>query len=452
MTQIKEDLVVIDSIPIISGQGSFAYRPWGDVVVQPEQVDLKISSNFPGFTPITQSFQVLPGDPPLEVLADRDTISYGDTTTIKPIMENSDGTPSTGQLVGSRFTILEGDSAAFLYSPDSTIIGRDIFNVDSVRLYVPPATTSTTSSTIKLIVEALEPCSDCYASIAVRNGSGMLPSGTVKAKATKAVGKSSLSEREALYRTSMLELRKKAAYALKAPVSLTKNGKPAPKVAVASSKKIKATPKGISDYDGLTTSHYGMGIVTVVSNVSNFLLHIVPDTLSNRQTAPLTVIAVDNNGNEVPFDTSTSMDLSFDQGQEFVDFISMFNDTVTTLPRISYGTLRSGRIKVVARENSSTPIFALSKSLSHPKGIKSSVTTKGYQDHYPQMIVRVVMSTDATRFATDTFYVSPAIKVIVVADSIQPCDSGYIPLNESQTPVKVAVTVSGIRMTVHPIK
>ena len=308
---------VIDSIPIISGQGCFVYRPWGDVVVQPEQVDLKISSNFPGFTPSMQSFQVLPGNPPLEVLADRDAISYGDTTTIKLIMENSDGTPSSGQLVGSRFTILEGDSGAFLYSPDSTIIGRDIFNVDSVRLYVPPATASSTSSTIKLIVEALEPCSNCYASIAVRNGSGMLPSGTVKAKTTKADGKSSLSQREALYRASMLALRKKAAYSLRAPVSLTKNGKPAPQLTVTFSKKSKTTPQGISDYDGLTTSHYGMGIVTVMAPTGCPAVVLSSNHINLGDTVNMTVKMKINDTTFVDYPAGTLFDIGITSGGQY---------------------------------------------------------------------------------------------------------------------------------------
>ena len=194
------------------------------------------------------------------------------------------------------------------------------------------------------------------------------------------------------------------------------------------------------DFDDLQAGAW----ISTAGWVDHFVVNVVPDTLSNKQTAPVTVIAVDNNGNEVPFDTATSIDLSFDQGQGFVDFISMSNDTVTTLPRVSYGTLRSGRIKVTARGNSSAPVLALAKSLSRKKGTASSVTSQESQANYPQAKVRIVMSADVTKFATGTFYVRPEIKVIVVADSIQPYYPVYIPLNESQTSVKVAVTVSGI--------
>ncbi len=421
---------VIDSIPIIAGQGAFDYRPWGDEVSQTQIVRLKISSTLPGSTPVTQTFQVRPGDPPLKMLSNRDTISYGDTTALKFIMEKSDGTPSTGQLVSSRFTIVEGDSAAFLYSPDSSVVGTDIYGLDSVHLYVPPMTNASISSKIKIVVSADEPCLDCGATIAVHGNKTLRPQ-VLKSSASKNAGKSPLSLRELLYKKSLQVFWKKVAAS--------------PNLAVALSKDRKASISGITQYDGFVTTHSGMGTVTVMSqNVNHFLVNVVPDTLSNRKTAPLTVIAIDNNGNEVPFDTSTSIDLSFDQGQDFVDFISPSNDTVTTLPRVSYGTLRSGRIKVIARGNSSTPVFAVAKSLSHKIGANSSVTSQGYQDQYPQAIVRVVVSADATKFATGTIFVRPEIKVIVVADSIQPFYLNHTSSNESQTSVKVAVTVSGL--------
>ena len=200
----------------------------------------------------------------------------------------------------------------------------------------------------------------------------------------------------------------------------------------------------VTSADGYDRTGNGHVVVTYTPAFDHFLVNITPDTLSNKQTAPLTVIAVDINGNEVPFDTSTSINLSYDQGQEYAGFITLSNDTVTALPGVSYGTLRLGLIKVVAHGTSSSAVLASAKSLFHAKGIKSTVTTKGYLDQYPQMIVRVVMSTDATRFATGNFYVRPDIKVIVVADSIQPFYPELIPLDSSRVRVKVAVTVSGI--------
>jgi|GEM_PF-6942757 len=267
---------VLDSIPILYGLATFDYRPWGDEVSIPEQVNLKISSTMPGFAPVIRNLQVVPGNPPLEVLINRDTISFGDTTCIKFVMINSDSTPSTGELVGSRFTIVEGDSGAFLYSPDSSIVGRDILDVDSVRLYVPPGANSSDSSSIKIVVTADEPCPECGAAVASRDGSGTLSSTAVKVKPTKIKGKTSLAQQEALYHAKMLALWKKGASARKTSVALSKHSKGAPKIATTLSSKGKVSPKGAWGYDGIVTTHAAMGIVTTIKRKSLKILNHQP--------------------------------------------------------------------------------------------------------------------------------------------------------------------------------
>ena len=136
----------------------------------------------------------------------------------------------------------------------------------------------------------------------------------------------------------------------------------------------------------------------------------------------------------------------YDVGGEYLEFI-FTNDTSNVIPTVSYGTLRSGLIKVIARAQ--PPQIAVAslkstKTASHPRKTQSSsVTTDGYQIGFPQGIVRIVTIADATKFGTDTMYVRPEIKILALPDSIEPLYPRYVDSSLSRTNVKVAVTVSG---------
>ena len=357
---------VIDSIPIIFGQGCFHYRPWGDVVTQPEQVDLKISSTLPGFAPVTQSFQVLPGSPPLEVLANRDTISYGDTTAIKFIMENSDGTPSTGQLVGSRFTIVEGDSGAFLYSPDSIVVGTDIYAMDSVLLYVPPMTNMSTSTNVKIVVSADEPCPDCGASIAVHNGTKAVRSQAVNGKTSKTAKKVPLSLREVLYKKSMQAFWKKVASSPKMSVAISKNG--------------KAMIKSASEYDGFVTTHYGMGIVTVMAPTGCPAVVLSSNHINLGDTINVTVKMKINNTTLIDYPAGTLFDIYIINGGQYGTLLadgktsSVGLDSVTgPIKFIAANSLNTDSVDVSI---SGTPDAGIYTTRSNSKSISKTAQTQ----------------------------------------------------------------------------
>jgi hypothetical protein len=179
------------------------------------------------------------------------------------------------------------------------------------------------------------------------------------------------------------------------------------------------------------------------AELDHFAITTQPDTLINRQIAPLTAIAVDENETEVSLDVSTLINLSFDEGQEYVDFISLTGDTVNVLENVPYGTLRSGQIKVIARGEPAQVASIKAKPGIVNEKFTNSTTVEGYRSDYPRAILRVIMTADATKTGVKGVYLKPEIKVIAAADSVQPRYPNHIEAEASRTEVKISVTVCG---------
>jgi hypothetical protein len=186
-------------------------------------------------------------------------------------------------------------------------------------------------------------------------------------------------------------------------------------------------------------------VVVEQGRFSGFKISLSRDSLKNRDIAVDTVIAIDKDSNEVQIDAETAVNLSFEELGQLVDFISATGDTVDALNYVPYRVLRAGQVKVVARGTQTGPILAALQP--KPKVRIGDALYQGERSDFPQAKIKVVMATDATKVALRSIALKPEIKVIVVADSIKPnypTQTNLIPAAESQTAVKVAVTVSGI--------
>jgi hypothetical protein len=220
-------------------------------------------------------------------------------------------------------------------------------------------------------------------------------------------------------------------------------------------------PPSLTPYQGRDTVR-GATHVTVVqqsSEFAGFAVTLTRDTLEHRRTSDLTVTAVDKDGQEVAIDTSTAMMLTFDDGGPYVDFIRGPGDTVgTTLDNISYGTLRAGKVQIIAAKKTSgpPPVTAAASQQIIPMGPSSAAgpTQQGVKTDFPKSQITATQVSDVTKVGTKYVYLKPAIKVIAVQDSIKPFypnpgrpNQYLIDTTESRTKMKVAVTVSGILYT-----
>jgi hypothetical protein len=195
----------------------------------------------------------------------------------------------------------------------------------------------------------------------------------------------------------------------------------------------------------------GMGEVTVLrgkeQEFSGFKILISRDTLKNRQVSSVTVIAVDKDSNEVEIEAETPVNLSFNDFLQYVDFISITGDTLDALTNVPYSILRAGQVKIIARGTQAGPVItaALAKIRTKVNSQSTmSVASQGYSNTYPKIGILAEASIDLTKQGYRDFFIKPEVKVIAVADSIKPSYPGHIAVAESQTELKVAVTVSGI--------
>ena len=200
----------------------------------------------------------------------------------------------------------------------------------------------------------------------------------------------------------------------------------------------------------------GVGKVSLIGRPSEFHhfdIALSKDTLKNQEVSNVRLTAVDREGNEVTLEGSTPINLSFDEGGEFADFISVIGDTVNSLSGIPYDTLRLNGISVVARGTVSTPPPVIVASLSSvfSNGSVSSADTTMFRTDFPRTILRAVSSADATKVGIKNVIMKPEINVIA-SDSVKPYYPGVIDTSESRVNVKVAVTVSGILYTALPYR
>jgi hypothetical protein len=214
----------------------------------------------------------------------------------------------------------------------------------------------------------------------------------------------------------------------------------------------KEPPTGIQECRIETVSELGwwatgVGNVTIMKKQAfeHFKVTLTKDTLKNREIAGITITAVDINNNEVSLDPSTPINLTFEDLNQYVDFISAEGDTVDELTDVPYGTLRQGLVKVIARGTQSGPVIA---SVAN-RSIGAIIATESgaFRTDFPSTKINAVMVTDVLKLGYCDLILKPEIKVIAVADSIKPnypTRRDIIPVDESRTDVKVVVTLSGI--------
>ncbi|MEW5798456.1 MAG: hypothetical protein AB1728_05575 [Bacteroidota bacterium] len=194
-------------------------------------------------------------------------------------------------------------------------------------------------------------------------------------------------------------------------------------------------------------------MLTKNNDFDHFQILVQKDTLSNREVATITVIAVNTNEEEVELDESTVIDFVSLSGAgdeyKYADLISAQNDTVDNLINIPYSVLRSGQIKIIARGDTggSPPVLAsaeMPKMKRVKKNSASAATTAAENGDFPKTTVIALKDGIPAKFGFKDVYLKPEINVIAVKDSIHPYYQPRVPIDSSRTKVKVAVTLSGL--------
>jgi hypothetical protein len=190
--------------------------------------------------------------------------------------------------------------------------------------------------------------------------------------------------------------------------------------------------------------------VLIKKDFVGFIISLSHDTLKNREITVATVIAVDKDGKEVKIDPTTPVNLSFTENGQYVDFISAAGDTLNAMDSVLYSVLRSGQVKVIARgKQTGVPSAKVAQTKLQTR--KTTAASEGYSSDYPKTTMRAACPSDATKVGSTSFYLTPEIKVIAVADSIKPYYPGYIDISQSQTDVKIVVTAAGILIPPWPL-
>ena len=368
----------------------------------------------------TTTFDLVVAPEEMKITFGKDEIGYGESTTVRVDAQNRDGTLSpipAGWTVW--FQMMEGSDKGFLYSLDSTQTGDWIVGTSpEVKFYAKTQAYPPGQILVPIVTWITKDDGGIYAS-------------------AKILGKSdTLRTPNLLFKSLISGKGNSLAKASGSPLRLL------------STNTTGAEPcEGIFVIDTL--------VVKEKSRLTGFVVKLSKDTLEERQTADLTVIAIDKDSGEVTFDAGIPMMLMFDDGGPFVDFVRGPGDTVETLiNNIPYGTLRAGKVKIVAAKKAAPPPPNAAVTAQKPKQVARSATNTVRQEkrnEYPKSKIIAIQVADATKTGTKTAYFKPAVKVIAVQDSIKPfypnpdhVSEYLIDTTESRTRVKVVVTVSGV--------
>jgi hypothetical protein len=283
-------VTVIDGIAMDEGAAAIYYNAWGEEPQQAENVNIRVTTSDGQFSS-TQSLHVTPWFYRVKVTPGRSAIQSGDTTRLDIQMLNYDGAPSTGELVSTTYTIVQNDTLAFLYSPDSTQTGNKLDGVfPSVGLFIPDRSDFPDSCEVLVKVQALEPCPDCVATKVVPGNDHTKP-GALQSGKTLNV--------DSLFAS----LKKKKAE--------EKVKKLSSKIQASTRSHANPTPKPTILYDGYTLPHDGLGRVTVKKKPVEGCIHVTFATpiISPGDRVLLNFTTTDANGMPVSVPASQPLDV-----------------------------------------------------------------------------------------------------------------------------------------------
>jgi hypothetical protein len=168
---------VVSGIPLSGGIALVNFNAWGNEPQQSETVTI-VAATDDGQYSMSQDITVRPYPFRLVVTPGRSSIQPGDTTSLDIQMLNPDGTPVSADLVSSTYTLVENDTLAVLYSPDSSQVGTTITGVlPSARLYIPKRSDLPSSFDVKILASAEESCPGCGTSKVVPGNHPKMPIG-----------------------------------------------------------------------------------------------------------------------------------------------------------------------------------------------------------------------------------------------------------------------------------
>ncbi len=410
---------MLDQVAHVAGIASVEYRAYGQEPSDWQDVPLTISISDPSVAPLQTDIYVKSND--LRITPVPSSIHFGESARLTVEKKNSDGTysaiPSDWQ---TAFQLVYSDTNGYLYSPDSMQSGTTVSGAfQSASYYARPRQVQPDSVDVAVFVTTADP--------------------------NVILSKANQGKRPKLGKTSS-----------KIAGSVVNGKKP------IGGKNLIAMDEPPDLGPGIQYFGVGRLVVKRSSQFTKFVVRLSKDTLAYPQTADLTVIAVDKDSQEVAIDTSRTLFVAFDDGGPYVDFIRAPGDTVeTTLNNISYGTLRSAKVKIVAVKKTTgpPPVNAAISPAKQLFGRSSASRTmqEGGKREFPKSQIMVTQVSDVTKVGTKYVVLKPTIKVIAVQDSIKPFypdpdhPSNYlIDTTESRTKVKIAVTVSGVLYSLPP--